>query len=135
MTSYFGKDGKNGAVLPVGGGVFKVTRALGSGANLFADYSTDRNRASNRLARTIGFGFVGSLANKAAVEFYYGWSRLIENGGADHDNVFRVKYDHKIDNDRIISLSAQKRSGVERSAINPFEGYTTARLDFQTIFH
>lgn len=135
MTSYFGKDGKNGAVLPVGGGVFKISRSLGANSTLFADFTTDRNESTNRFARTAGIGFIGTLSNKASVEFYYGWSRLFENGEPDHDNVFRIKYDHKIDADHFLSLTAQKKSAVDRSSINPFEGYTTARIDFRTVFN
>lgn len=134
LTSYFGKDGKNGAVLPIGGGVFKLSRSLGANTTLFADYFTERNSETHRHARTTGLGFIGTLSNKASVELYFGWSRLIDGGLPDYDNVFRIKYDHKIDGDHSLSLSAQKRSGVDKSSINPYEGNTTARLDFRTVF-
>lgn len=134
LTSFFGKDGKNGAILPTGGSVYKISRLLGNNNSIFADYTTERNETTGRYARTVGCGFVGTLSNKAAVEFYFGWSRLIENGRSDYDNVFRIKYDHKIDSNRFITLTAQKKSGIDKSTINPFEGNTTARLDFRTVF-
>ena len=134
LTSFFGKDSKNGVILPTGGSVYKISRLLGNNNSVFADYTTERNKATGRYARTVGCGFVGSLSNKAAFEFYFGWSNLVENGLLDHDNVFRIKYDHKIDGNRFITLTAQKKSGVDKSAINPFEGNTTARLDFRTVF-
>lgn len=135
FTSYFGKDGQNGAVLPVGGTVFKISRAVGANTTLFADYTDDLNETTRWRARIAGLGFAGTLSNNAAVEFYFGWSNMIEDTGPTHDNVFRIKYDRKLNADHYISLSAQKKSGVDRSTINPFEGNTTARIDFKSVFH
>ncbi len=135
LTSYFGKDGQNGAVLPVGGTVFKMTRSLGPKLSLIADFTADVNESTDRRANTVGFGLAGTLGDSAEFEVYAGWCRLIENGPEDHDRVFRIKYDHKLDADHYLCLTAQKKSAVERSSINPFEGDTTARLDYKTLFH
>ncbi|MCX8053225.1 MAG: hypothetical protein N3B12_05405 [Armatimonadetes bacterium] len=135
LTSYFGKDGQNGAVLPVGGTVFKMTHSLQPKLSLITDFTSDLNESTKRQARIIGFGLSGTLSNGAALEVYLGWSQLVENGPKDHDTVFRVKYDYKIDADRYLILTAQKKSAVDRSSINPFEGETTARLDYKTVFH
>jgi len=135
LTSYFGKDSQNGAVLPVGGTVFKLTKTLGPKLSFTGDFASDSNEATGRRARTIGFGFAGSLRNGAEFEVYAGWCRLVENGPEDHDKVFRIKYDHKVDANHYITLTAQKKSAVEKSSINPFEGDTTARLDYKTLFN
>lgn len=135
MTSYFGKDGQNGAVLAIGGTVYKLRYALGEKMSFITDFSTDRNDAIQRMARTAGLGIAGTLSSSAAYEVYFGWTRLIEKNTIDHDKVFRVKYDHKVSPDQYISLSAQKRSSVEKTSINPFEGNTTARIDFRTVFN
>jgi len=135
MTNFFGKDGQNGAILPVGGGVFKITHKASANTSLFADYTSDANLETARHAKTTGFGFNGVLGNKANYEVYVGWSKLYENGVADDDKVYRFKYDHKMDDSHFISLSAQKKSIVDRSTINPFEGDTTARIDFRTVFN
>ena len=135
LTSYFGKDGQNGAALPLGGTVFKITRSLNSKLSLIADFTADRNEATERHARTMGFGFTGTLSDNAGFEVYAGWCHLIENGPREHDRVFRLKYDRKVDSDHFFSVIAQKRSAVERSSINPFEGDATARVDFKTLFN
>ena len=135
LTSYFGKDSQNGSVLPVGGTVFKLTKTLGPKLSFTGDFASDSNEATGRRARTIGFGFAGSLRNGAEFEVYAGWCRLVENGPEDHDKVFRIKYDHKVDANHYITLTAQKKSAVEKSSINPFEGDTTARLDYKTLFN
>lgn len=138
FTSYLGKDGQNGAVLPTGGTVLKINHLLANGMTLTADYSADENGLTGRRARTTGFGFSGTLSNKAVVEFYYGWATLFDRaaglGAGEHTNVFRIKYDHKMDADHFITLTAQKKSGIDRSTINPYEGDTVARIDFGTVF-
>jgi len=134
LTSYFGKDGQNGAVLPVGGTVLKLTHALTAKTKLIADFTTDLNESTKRRARTIGAGISGDLGSNESYELYYGWSRLMEVEAVDHDAVFRIKYDRKIDDSHKFSLTAQKRSAVDKTSINPYEGETTAKLDFTTVF-
>ncbi|MDH7602342.1 MAG: hypothetical protein QHI38_09365 [Armatimonadota bacterium] len=135
LTSYVGKDGQNGAVLPLAGTVLKLTRRINPGMNFVVDFSSDANELTARRARTFGFGINGTLSNSAQIELYTGWCRLFENGSRDRDKVFRIKYDHKMDADHFITLTAQRKSVVEKSSINPFEGNTTAQLDFRTVFN
>lgn len=134
LTSYYGKDSQGGVILPVGGTVFKVSRKLANGITLIGDYTSDLNDVTNRRARVAGLGFHGTLSNKAAVELYYGWCLLDEGQGGLNKNVFRVKYDHKVDADHFISLTAERKSGIEIGSINPFEGDTVGRIDFRMTF-
>lgn len=134
-SSYNGKDGKDGIVIPIGGTVFKVNHVLGNKMTMFADYTNDLNEDIQRRARVLGFGIAGTLSNSAKFEFYYGISKLLERGSTENDNVFRFKYDHKISPDHFISISAQKFSGVEKTKINPFEGDFVARVEFRTTFN
>lgn len=134
-SSYFGKNGQNGTVLPVGGGVFKLSYALPGNSALFADYSADLNESTLCRARTTGLGFTKSASNGSCMELYFGWSRLQQKDTTDLDTVFRVKYDHKLNPQRYITLSAQKRSAVDKSAINPHEGKVSASLEFRVTFH
>jgi hypothetical protein len=53
----------------------------------------------------------------------------------ENDDVFRFKYDHRIDADHYISLTAEKKSGVDKTKINPYEGDTVARIDYRTVFN
>ncbi|MGQ9581173.1 MAG: hypothetical protein ACUVT8_09540, partial [Armatimonadota bacterium] len=132
--SYFGKDGQNGMVLPVGGTVIKFTRSIGPGMNFAADFTSSSNELTVRRARILGLGLAGTLSNSAQFEFYIGWCRLFENSVLDHEKIFRIKYEHRIDANRYISLTAQKKSAVDKSSINPLEGTTVAQLDFKTVF-
>jgi hypothetical protein len=135
LTSYYGKDAQNGAVSPIGGTVLKLTRAFAPGMTFTADFTSDLNEITAKQARTFGLGISGTLSNSAQFEIYTGWCRVLDKGLLDHDRIFRIKYDHKIDGNRYISLTAQKKSIVDKSAINPFEGNTTAQLDFKTVFN
>ncbi|MCE5197617.1 MAG: hypothetical protein ABFD54_10950 [Armatimonadota bacterium] len=133
-TTYFGKDGQNGALIPVGGTSMKLTHTLTSKLTMTADYTIDRNDSSNRMARIAGLGFAGILPNDAQFEFYFGRCHLLDGFTLDDDNVFRIKYDQKMAADRYITLSAEKKSGVDKSKINPNEGDTIARIDFRATF-
>lgn len=134
-TSYFGKDGQNGSVLPVGGGVFKLTYACNAKTSFFADYSDDVNESTKRRAKTAGIGFAGTLSNGSSAELYLGLTHLTEKTATDADTVFRVKYDHKMDPAHFITLAAEKKSAVHKSKINPNEGNFTASIDFKTVFN
>lgn len=135
FSSYEGKDGKDGVVLPIGGSVFKISHTLNNKMKLFADYTNDFNEQINRHARVYGIGLAGTLPNNAIFEFYYGMSRLIEDRTYENENVFRFTYDHKVSPDHSITVTAQKFSGVERTKINPFEGELVARIEFRTTFN
>jgi hypothetical protein len=134
-SSYFGKDGQNGAVLPVGGGVFKIRYSLPHDSALFADYSADLNESTLCRARTTGLGFTRTMTGGSKLELYWGWSRLTQSQANETDTVFRVAYDRKLNPERYLTLSAQKKSAVDKTAINPYEGKITASLDFRMSFH
>ena len=134
-TSYFGKDGQNGAVLPVGGTQIKISHTLNNKITLIADYHNDINKLTLCRARVFGFGISRTLSENDAFEFYYGFSHLVESFTSEDKNVFRVKYDHKVDADHFLTISGQKKSGIDKTTINPYEGDTTARIDFRTLFN
>ena len=135
FTSYLGKDEKNGTVLPVGGTVFKLNHLLNNGMTMTAGLSRDTNSATNRRANEMGLGLSGNLPNKASFEFYYGFADLVEGVTSESKNVFRIKYDQRVDADHFVTLSAERKSGIDKSAINPYEGDTVFRIDFRTVFH
>jgi len=134
FASYFGKDEQNGAVVPVGGSSMKYTLKIGR-VDVLADFASDRNDLTGRDARTAGVGVSGVLSTKAVYEVYLGVASLAEEGGSDRTNVFRIKFDHKIDSDHFVVLSAEKKSGVDKTTINPYEGPTVGRIEFRTTFH
>jgi len=134
LTSYFGKDGQNGAVIPVGGTVFKFSHLLGNGNTIIADYSHDINQSTLSDARVMGLGISGNLPNKASYEIYYGWCRISEGISSQNKNIFRLRYDSKIDANRYITFTLQRKSGVDKTTINPYEGDTVGRIDFQFLF-
>ncbi len=133
LSSYFGKDGPNGTINAVGGTVVKFSKQIG--ANTFiADYTADCNTATARRARVAGFGISRTISPKSSYELYYGWCSLAENGASQGKNVFRAKYDLKIDASRYVSFSLQRKSGVEKGSINPWEGDTIGRFDLSFSF-
>jgi len=133
LSSYFGKDGPNGTVNAVGGMVVKLSKQIG--ANTFiADYTTDSNAATARHARVVGFGVSRTISPKSSYELYYGWCDLAEKGSTEAKNVFRLKYDAKIDASHYVSFSLQRKSGVEKGSINPWEGDTVGRIDLNFDF-
>ena len=134
-ASHFGKDGQNGAILPIGGTQIKISHTLSNKITLIADYNNDVNELTARRARVLGFGFSRILSDNDALEFYYGWSHLVEGVTGEDKNVFKIRYDHKVDADHFLTFSAQKRSGIDKTTINPYEGDTTARIDFRTLFN
>lgn len=135
LSSYFGKDEQKGAVLNVGGTVFKLSHSLGKGLSLVTDYKRDVNEQTGRRARVAGLGISGTFSDKASWELYVGRAHIMEGLQGENKTVFRMKYDHKIDADHFITFTAEKKPGVEKNSINPYEGDTTARLDFRTLFH
>lgn len=134
FTQYLGKDGQNGVVIPVSGTVMKFSHTLTGDTSLIADYTTDSNLASDRHARVLGFGI--ARANKAGsgYELYYGICDLTEGLHGEHKNIFRAKFDSKIDANRYISFSLQRKSGVDKTTINPWEGDTVGRVDLKFVF-
>ena len=133
FSSYLGKDGPNGTVNPVGGTVVKLSRLLGS-TTFAADYTADSNTETFRRARVFGFGFSRSASPKSSYELYWGWCNLAQGARCEHKCIFRAKYDSKIDANHYISFSLQRKSGVEKGSINPWEGDTVGRIDFNYAF-
>ncbi len=133
-NKHFGRDAINGDVSPVGGTTIKLKHVLSNKLTAGADFTSDFNEATEKRARIIGMGIAGELSNSAQFELYFGWSHLNEDSEKEDGNVFRVKFDHKISSDRYISLTAEKKSGVENTNTSTYEGDTTARLDFKTVF-
>lgn len=128
FSSYLGKDGPNGTVNAVGGTVVKLSKQIGANT-LIADYTTDSNAATARRARVVGFGISRTISPKSSYELYYGWCNLADKSSTEAKNVFRVKYDARIDASRYISFTLQRKSGVEKGSINPWEGDTVGRID------
>lgn len=135
LSSYYGKDGKDGAVLPLGGTVFKLTRVMSPKLTIIADYTANLNESTSRSGHTMGLGFTGSLPNGDTFDVYGGRCRLIELGAGSNDYVYRFKFNHKIDASRFIGVTILKRSAIERSTTNPNEGDVSAQLDLSTLFH
>lgn len=134
VSSYLGKDGPKGTVNAVGGTVIKISRPIGS-TTFIADYTADSNAATARRARVVGFGISRTISPRSSYELYYGWCSLAENGSSDGKNVFRAKYDAKIDAGRYVSFTLQRKSGVEKGSINLWEGDTVGRLDLNFAFN
>lgn len=135
FTSYFGKDSQSGVYSPVGGSNYKLTHNLNSKSSLYADYTSDLNESTQRHADVFGFGFKGTLPTSAAIDLYCGYGMLTEAGNYFSDEcVYKFKFDQKINSSHYISLSAEKKSEVDQTAINPYEGDTIITVDFKTIF-
>jgi hypothetical protein len=135
FNRHFGRDAIDGEVSPVGGTTIKLKHILSDKLTAGADFTSDFNESTEKSARIVGLGVAGQLSNSAQFELYFGWSRLNEDSMKENGNVFRIKYDYKISSDRYISLTAEKRSGVENTNTSTYEGDTTARLDLKTTFN
>jgi hypothetical protein len=135
VKSFFGKDAQDGSITPVGGAILKVSRAFSPDTTSYVNYVKDKNRLTLRSAEVMGVGFVRKISDKNALELYFGVGKLNEPSGTRSNNVFKLMYDRKLDANRYLSISAEKKSGVDQSLINPLEGDTTARIDFRTVFH
>ncbi len=134
FSSYFGKDGEKGALLPIGGQSAKLSKILNARATVTVDYQIDTNEATSRRARTIGAGLSQKLSDKSSYDIYYGFTSLREGSTEKKQTVYRVKFDQSLSADQSISLSAIKRSDLEKSAINPAEGDTVVRVDLNSLF-
>ena len=133
--SKLGKDGQNGIVLPVGSTVFKLSSLLKAVGTVSIDYTVDVNNTALTSARTIGLGISGKMPQDILYELYYGFTEYKENEYQEHQNIYRIKFDKKIDSSHLVSFSAQKRSGVEKSLINPLEGRVVLRADYKSDFN
>jgi hypothetical protein len=134
FSSYLGKDGQNGVVIPVQGTVVKLNRPIDKATTLIADYTTDANAETDRHARVIGCGISRAVTNATSYELYYGWCNLDEGALTEHKNIFRAKYDTKLSADNYITFSIQRKSGVDKTTINPWEGDTVGRVDLKFMF-
>lgn len=134
FSAYEGRDGQNGVVIPVRGTVLKFSRQVGNGTTLIADYTTDDNLESNRHAKVMGFGISRAATEHSTYEMYFGMCDLAEGNDSVRKGVCRAKYDSKINSDSYVTLSFQRKSGVDKSSINPFEGDTVGRVDFKFLF-
>lgn len=134
FSSYLGKDGQNGVVIPVEGTVVKLNRSINKSTTLVADYTTDSNAETDRHARVIGFGIARTVTTATSYELYYGWCDLDEGASSERKNVFRAKYDTKLNADNYITFSLQRKSGVEKGSIDAWEGDTVGRVDLKFMF-
>jgi hypothetical protein len=137
-TSFTYKDqlaatDSSGTITTVAENIYKINHRLSDRLNITADYTTQINNTTNKWAHVMGMGFSGKLSNKADIEMYYGICRVMDADGAS-TGVFKIKYNHKLDENHYISLSTQKKSDYD-TTIDTDEGRTVARLDFKTIFH
>ena len=134
LSSYEGKDGQNGVVIPVAGTVVKLSRPLCGKTTLTADYTTDDNQQSDRHANVVGLGIAGSVTKQSSYELYVGFCNLSQTNNSVRKGVCRAKWDTKMSSDRYLSLSYQRKSGVDQSSINPYEGDTVGSIDFKFLF-
>ncbi len=134
FTSFLGKDGQNGAVIPVGGTVIKLDHAISKAMKLTADYTTSTNTDTFRHANVIGLGISRQVKDATSYEFYYGWCTIDEGKSTDNKPIFRLKYDTKLKADNHISLSLQRKTGIEKGSINDWEGDTVGRVDLKFLF-
>lgn len=133
LTSYFGKDGANGTITNVGGTIVKYTRPMGP-ITITADYTADENRTTRRCANIVGMGISRTVSPKSSYECYFGLCNLTDSGIAENKHVFKIKYNAKMDARHYISLSLQRKSGVDKTTINSWEGDTVGRLDINFAF-
>lgn len=134
FSSYLGKDGINGVVIPVQGTVVKLNRSLDKATTFTADYTTDSNAQTDMHARVLGFGVSRAVTAASSYELYYGWCDLDERASTERKNIFRAKYDTKLSADNYITFSVQRKSGVDKTTINPWEGDTVGRIDLKFLF-
>lgn len=134
FSSFLGKDGKNGAVIPVGGTVIKLNHNLNKATLITADYTTSTNDETFRHANVIGLGIARTVKNATSYELYYGWCALDEGTSVENKPIFRLKYDTKLRADNYLSLSLQRKTGIEKGSINAWEGDTVGRIDFKYSF-
>ena len=134
LSSYAGKDGQNGVVIPVRGTVVKFGRQISARTSLMADFTTDDNLDSNRHARVFGFGISRAATERTSYELYFGLCDLDEGNSTVRKSIYRAKFDSKISADRYVSFSLQRKSGVDKGSINPFEGDTVGRIDLKFLF-
>lgn len=133
-SSFVGKDGQNGVVIPVGGAIIKLSHSLNKSTSLIADYSTSTNTDTFRHANVMGLGISRAVTNATSYELYYGWCSLEDGSGTEDKPVFRLKYDTKLKADNYISLSLQRKTGIEKGSINDWEGDTIGRVDVKFLF-
>ncbi len=134
FSSFLGKDGKNGAVIPVGGTVIKLNHNLNKATLLTADYTTSTNDETFRHANVIGLGIARTVKDATSYELYYGWCALDEGKSTENKPIFRLKFDTKLRADNYLSLSLQRKTGIEKGSINAWEGDTVGRIDFKYSF-
>lgn len=134
FSSYLGKDGLNGTVTPIQGTVVKLNRSLGGGNTFVADYTTDANPDTDIHARVVGFGISRATTAASSYELYYGWCDLNEGPQTEHKNLFRAKFDTKLSADDHLTISLERKSGVDKTTINPWEGDTVGRIDLKFMF-
>ncbi|MCE5314523.1 MAG: hypothetical protein ABFD49_08590 [Armatimonadota bacterium] len=113
--------------------VFSANHAISDTLTLTGDYTRQINDSSEEWTHIMGMGISGTLKNKCKFELYFGISHLTDGSDNDYSDVFKVKYDHKLDANHYITLSAQKRSSLD-AAVDDDEGVTVGTLQFRTVF-
>ncbi len=121
-------------MLPVGGTRIKFSNKLRGDLSIYGDCGADANAATNRFAHSAGLGFSETLRDKTKLELYMGWSNLIQGALSQQTEIFKIVYDHQLNANHFISISAQKDSGIDLSTVNSLAGNTIAHIDFKTIF-
>lgn len=121
-------------IQPISGNRYSYNNVINTRQSIYADYSIDQNELTSRRARTFGAGTKGELAANSKYDVYYGYARLSENGRKSTENVYRASIDYRVNSDHFLVFSAQKKSNLDSATINPDEGKTVFKLDYQSVF-
>jgi hypothetical protein len=122
-------------ILPISGNRYTYSNVLSSKQSLYGDYSIDQDENSRRRARTIGLGTKGDLSSTMKYDAYAGWARLNENGQSNDEGIYRLSVDCRINSDHFMVFTAQKKSNLEKSTINPDEGKAVLKVDYRSVFN
>jgi hypothetical protein len=122
-------------ILPISGNRYTYSNVLSSKQSLYGDYSIDQDENSRRRARTIGLGTKGDISSTLKYDAYAGWARLNENGQSNDEGIYRLSVDCRINSDHFMVFTAQKKSNLEKSTINPDEGKAVLKVDYRSVFN
>ncbi|HEV2474735.1 MAG TPA: hypothetical protein VGS41_18810, partial [Chthonomonadales bacterium] len=123
-------EDQNGNIIPVTSADIALKQALRIGLSGTLFYKDSQNTSTKILTRSLGLGFEGKTRGGNTLSIAYS---LDANGSAvqyDHSDHLHLGFQHEMDADHFLTLSAEIRSHDARNLTDEIQ----TNLDFRTVF-
>ncbi len=128
------KERPDGILDPVGLEELKIKSKLGKQIDFIGGFKKQQDYARHLGSYLMDVGLSGKMNNGATFELGFGINRSMNIGEEYSGNTFRIKYDHKVNENHYLLLQAQFTKWQGKITPGHFGDDVLIRIDFKRVF-